>query len=248
MPRALVTLLSLGLLLLLWEAGARIGDDPRRLPGPGLVALLLMEEAERGRLWFHLGATLARVAAAFALAMSVGLALGLLMGRLGRWDRWLDPWLVVFLNLPALVVMVLAYIWMGLTEAAAVTAVAVNKIPLVTAMTREGVRALDPALDAMARVFRMGPVARLRHVVLPQLAPHIAAAARSGLALIWKIVLVVEFLGRPNGIGFQIHLQFQLFEVGRVMAYAIAFILVMLAVEKLVLQPWEARARRWRAA
>ncbi|HEU0222515.1 MAG TPA: ABC transporter permease subunit, partial [Paracoccaceae bacterium] len=236
MPQGLVTLVSLAALWLVWSVGARVAGDPVTLPGPEEVFLLLLAEAEAGRLWLHLGATLARVVAAFLLAMSIGLGLGILMGRFGRFDRWLDPWLVVLLNLPALVVIVLCYIWIGLTEAAAVAAVAVNKIPMVTAMIREGVRALDPSLDAMARVFRMGPAARLAHVVLPQLAPHIASAARSGVALIWKIVLVVEFLGRPNGIGFQIHLYFQLFEVGRVLAYAIAFILVMLAVEKLLMQ------------
>ena len=53
----------------------------------------------------------------------------------------------------------------------------------------------------MARAFRMAPMTRLRHVVLPQLAPQIAASARAGISLIWKIVLVVEFLGRSNGIG-----------------------------------------------
>jgi NitT/TauT family transport system permease protein len=85
-------------------------------------------------------------------------------------------------------------------------------------------------------------------VVLPQLAPFIAGAARSGVALIWKIVLVVEFLGRSSGVGFQIHLYFQLFDVGMVLVYALSFIAVMLAVEWLILQPWERRVRRWRAA
>lgn len=83
-----------------------------------------------------------------------------------------------------------------MNEVAAVAAVAINKIPTVTAMMREGARAMDPALDAMARVFRMDRLARLRHVVAPQPAPHIASAARSGISLIWKIVRVVGFLGR----------------------------------------------------
>ena len=52
-----------------------------------------------------------------------------------------------------------------------------------------------------------------RHVVLPQLAPYIAAAARSGLSLVWKIVLVAELLGRPNGVGFEIGVAFQLFDI-----------------------------------
>jgi NitT/TauT family transport system permease protein len=172
----------------------------------------------------------------------------LVMGRKRLVDRWLDPWLVVFLNLPALVVIVLCYLWIGLNEVAAVAAVAINKIPMVTAMIREGARALDPALDDMARIFRMGREARLRHVIVPQLAPYIAAAARSGIALIWKIVLVVEFLGRSSGIGFKIHLYFQLFDVTMVLVYALAFVIVMLAIEALVLQPVESRARAWRTA
>ncbi len=70
----------------------------------------------------------------------------------------------------------------------------------------------------------------------------------SGVSLIWKIVLVVEFLGRSDGIGFKIHLYFQLFDVGMVLAYALSFVVVMLAIETLLLRPWETRATRWRNA
>ena len=61
-------------------------------------------------------------------------------------------------------------------------------------------------------------------------------------------MLVVEFLGRPDGVGFMIHMRFQLFDVAMALAYAISFVLVMLAVEPLILQPWERRARPRRAA
>lgn len=247
-PPGAVGLLSLLALVALWAALSWAAGDSRLLPGPQAIAPRLWAETVSGALPYHLGLTLWRVLLAFVLAMSIGMALGIVMGRSPGLDRWLDSWLVVFLNLPALVVIVLCYLWLGLNEVAAIAAVAINKIPLVAAMMREGARALDPALDAMARVFRMSPSARLRHVVLPQLAPHIAAAARAGLALIWKIVLVVEFLGRPNGVGFKIHLAFQLFDVATVLAYAIAFVAVMLAVEALLLQPFEARARAWRRA
>ncbi len=168
-----------------------------------------------------------RVLWAFGLAMSLGLCLGLVMGLYRRVNLWLDPWLVVFLNLPALVLIVLCYLWIGLNETAAIIAVTLNKVPNVTTVIREGARALDPGLKAMAQIFGMSRVRRLRHIILPQMAPFIAAAARSGLAVIWKIVLVVEFLGRSDGIGFQIHLYFQLFDVGMVLIYSLSFILVM---------------------
>ncbi len=247
-PAYRVRLVSLALLVLFWAIAAALLDDFETLPSPQHVAGLIWRETTEGPLITHLTATLLRVVAAFVLAMSVGLVLGLVMGRRRNADTWLDPWLIVFLNLPALVTIVLCYLWIGLTEAAAVLAVAINKIPMVTVMIREGARAFDPQLDAMAKVFRLGTLTRLRHVLAPQLAPQIAASARTGTALIWKIVLVVEFLGRPNGVGFQVHFYFQLFDVAMVLAYALAFIVVMLLVETLILQPWERRASRWRRA
>lgn len=241
-------LLSLGALLAVWIVAAGLTADPMILPQPWALVQPFAKAVGSGALPFHLGMTLWRVAWAFVLAMAVGTALGLLMGRYPSVDRWLDPWLVVFLNLPALVLIVLCYLWIGLNETAAITAVVLNKIPNVTTILREGARALDPGLAAMSQVYRMPPLARLRHVVLPQLAPFLTGAARSGLAVIWKIVLVVEFLGRSNGIGFQIHMFFQLFNVTMVLVYALSFILVMLAVEWLFLQPAEIRVRRWRLA
>ena len=86
-------------------------------------------------------------------------------------DRLLWSWVIFFLNVPALVTIVLCYVWFGLTEAAAVAAVAINKIPNVAATLREGARALSTDLSEMAALYRMPRLARLRHVVLPQLAP-----------------------------------------------------------------------------
>ena len=240
--------LSLVALLGLWVVAAALTADAAILPAPWDLVRPLMAHLASGELIYHLSQTLFRVVWAFALAMTAGVVIGYAMGSVPAIDRWLDPWLVVFLNLPALVLIVLCYLWIGLNETAAIAAVTLNKVPNVVTVVREGARALDPELDAMARVYRMPAHARLRHVVLPQLAPYIAAAARGGLALIWKIVLVVEFLGRSSGIGFKIHLYFQLFDVRLVLIYALSFVAVMLLVETVLLQPWERRVRRWRAA
>ncbi|MGA2126280.1 MAG: ABC transporter permease [Xanthobacteraceae bacterium] len=241
----MVRLASLVLFVGVWYVAALLAGD-RMLPGPAAVLATVVAEAASGALFVNLAWTLARVLLAFGLAMMVGTALGLLMGRVTLADRLGDPWLVVLLNLPALVVIVLAYIWGGLTEVAGIAAVAVNKLPNTVVMVREGARALDPGLDEMARVFAMPRWKALRHVVLPQLAPYIAAAGRSGLSLVWKIVLVVEFLGRPNGVGFEIGIAFQLFDVTRILAYALAFVAVMLVIETLLVQPLERHAARWR--
>jgi len=232
-------------LLLAWEFAARWAGN-RLFPPVSAVIITLAVEAASGRLAYHLGLTLARVAASFALAMIGGCALGIAMGRWRLLDRMLDTPLTTLLNMPALVTIVLLYVWFGLSEATAIAAVALNKLPSTAVTLREGARALDPALAEMAASFRVGRWAGLRHVVLPQLYPYGFAAARSGLALIWKIVLVAELLGRSNGVGFQVQVYFQLFDVTAILAYTLAFVVVVQALEWLALQPLERAANRWR--
>jgi NitT/TauT family transport system permease protein len=244
LPTLTVAASLLGLLVL-WSLVAALWPT-RAFPPPGEVWRVLVKDAASGELPYHLGVTLARVAASFAVAMVLGSVIGVLLGSYRRADRFFNPWLILFLNIPALVIIVLAYIWFGLNEAAAIGAVAVNKIPNVIVTMREGARAFDPRYAEMAEVYRFTPLDRLRHVLLPQLQPYIAAASRSGIALIWKIVLVVELLGRSNGVGFQIYLYFQLFDVAAILAYTLAFVAVMLVIELLLVQPFERHATRWR--
>lgn len=241
MPR----LLSTAVFIATWWVGSLfIGDA--KLPPPPAVLEATIAEARSGALFLHLGATLARVALAFTLAMTLGAAIGYLMGRVRLADRIGDPWLILLLNLPALVVIVLAYVWAGLTEVAAIAAIAINKLPTAVVTLREGTRTLDAALDEMATVFALPRWSRFRHVILPQLAPYVAAAARSGLSLVWKIVLVAELLGRSNGVGFQIGVAFQLFDIPLLLAYSLSFTALVLVIETLLVQPFETRLFRWR--
>ena len=170
------------------------------------------------------------------------------MGLNRRINQWLDMWLIVLLNIPALVTIVLCYLWLGLIEVAALAAVIINKVPNVAVIFREGVRSFNPRYRDLSKAYRLSKLDQLRYIWIPQLVPYTMAAARSGLSLIWKIVLVVELLGRSEGIGFQIHFYFQLFDVASLMAYSLSFILVVQALEWSVLQPLEKRARRWQGS
>jgi len=241
----LISILSVAGFLLVGYIAAEIAQS-RMLPGPVAVLQYIYNESVHGDLLTELGITLWRVVASFVVAMVIGSVLGLAMGQHPGLNRVLDPWLIVLLNLPALVIIILAYVWFGLNEAAAIGAVALNKIPNVIVTLREGARSLDPGLDEMARAYRLSYWSKLRNVTLPQLQPYFAAASRSGLSLIWKIVLVVELLGRPNGVGFELHLNFQLFNVTAILGYTLAFVAVMLAIEYLLVQPIERHATRWR--
>jgi NitT/TauT family transport system permease protein len=237
--------LSLAALIAAWALAAALADS-RLLPGPLAIGTAILADMRSGELPFQMSCTLARVIGSFAIAMALGVAAGYAMGRSKAVDRYADAWLVVLINMPALVTIIFAYIWIGLNETAAILAVAVNKLPNVIVVMREGARAIDPELDEMATAFQFTWLSRIRHIVIPQLAPYLAASSRSGLSIVWKIVLVVELIGRPNGVGFVLGSAFSLFDMTRILSYAISFILLMLVIESFLVQPLERRAIRWR--
>lgn len=239
--------IALPVLLALWAVVALAVQTPL-LPSPAAVLETFWQDVQSGELPEHLLVTLRRVLFSFALAMTLGTLLGVWMGRSRLANALLDPLLVLFLNLPALVTIILLYVWFGLVEAAAVLAVVVNKVPNVAVTVREGARSLDPKLEQMAQVYGFSRWQRVVDVWLPQLFPYLMAATRGGLALIWKIVLVVELLGRSDGIGFQLHMAFQVFDVASILAYSLAFIAVVQLIELALLQPLERRASAWREA
>jgi NitT/TauT family transport system permease protein len=238
--------LSLPLLLLFWQVLATIFAY-RLFPSPLDVGQTMWILAVDGRLLPDLGKTLGRASAGFVLAMALGTALGIVLGRVRWLDRLFSGWLLVGLNLPAIVVAIVLYIWLGLTETALILAVVINKVPLVITTIREGVRSFLPEYEELARALRLPFGRRLRLIWVPQLLPFVLAAARTGLSLIWKIVLVFEVLGSDGGVGYRVSVLFQFFDIAGILAYTAAFIVVVLALEYGGLRPLERRVLQWRA-
>ena len=83
-------------------------------------------------------------------------------------------------------------------------------------------------------------------IYLPQLMPFVMTAARTGLSLIWKIVLVFEVLGSDGGVGFRVSIFFQYFDMAGILAYTSVFVAMVMVFEHGVLRPLERRVVRWR--
>jgi NitT/TauT family transport system permease protein len=239
-------LVGIVLMLLAWQLLSQVFPS-RLFPTPWTVGLELWDVTVNGKLLSDLGKTLTRAGIAFVVAMVLGTAIGIAFGRSVLLDRLFSTWVIIGLNIPAVVIAVVLYIWLGLTETALILAVILNKLPIVITTVREGVRSFSRDYDELARAFRMPFIRQLRLIFAPQLAPFLLAAARNGLALIWKIVLVFEVLGSDGGIGFRIQSYFQFFDITGILAYMIAFIAVVFVFEYLVLRPVEAWVLRWRS-
>jgi NitT/TauT family transport system permease protein len=178
--------------------------------------------------------------------MLLGTFIGIYMGRNEKINVFLDDWLVLGLNVPALVIIILCYVWFGLNELAAILAVSLNKIPMVAVIMREGSRSIEKDYLEVAKFYNIKNKKLLFKVIFPQLYPYLLSSARSGLSLIWKIVLVVELLGRSNGVGFKLYGFFQFFDIAGILAYTLTFVFLILIVEFVIVRPFERRISVWR--
>jgi NitT/TauT family transport system permease protein len=242
---AVLRIASIFSFFLIWHL-ASIFVDVELLPGPSEVSKKIIEEAISSELFFHTLITLKRVFISFIIAMLIGTFFGIYMGRNERANTILDDWLVLGLNVPALVIIILCYVWFGLNEMAAILAVSLNKIPMVAVIMREGSRAIEKDYLDVGKFYKIENNKLFFKVILPQLYPYLLSSARSGLSLIWKIVLVVELLGRSNGVGFKLYGFFQFFDIPGILAYTLAFVILIIFVEFLLIRPFERKISVWK--
>jgi len=237
--------LSIFLFIIIWQSVAIIANSD---VFPSVVDILksIFDHLLHKDLIFHTQITLQRVFIAFFIAMAIGIFLGIVMGLSSKIDSLLDIFLIIGLNMPALVTIIICYIWFGLTDFSAILAVVINKVPIIIVNIREGVKAMDKKYSQLAQVYEIPKRDLITKIYFPQIYPYIMATTRLTISLIWKIDLVVELLGRSDGIGFQMAMFFQNFDITSIFAYSFAFIFIVILIEKLILNPLEIRAKRWR--
>jgi NitT/TauT family transport system permease protein len=216
------------------------------LPSPWLVAQAMVELVQTQELWSDTAVTLGRIAVAFAIGMSAALLLGAAMAMSHLAGVFFRVWIVCGITVPAIVTILTVYMVVGMSDRGAVLGAALTVIPFLAINIREGLKGIDTRLLQMGTVFRASRAQLVRSVIAPQVAPMLLASARFGLGLVWKMVLFVELLGRGDGVGFRIEYYFQLFDMTHVLAYAMCFVLVMLAIEVGIFGWLEKRAFRWR--
>jgi NitT/TauT family transport system permease protein len=238
---------SLVLLALTWQALSFLsGSDV--LPGPVESILAVAESSREGYLWTDIGITAYRIAGAFLIAFAAALAAGTLLGRSRLAAHLFGPWVTIGASVPSLVVIVVVYLTVGVNDHAAMIGTAFIVAPLMTFPVADGIRAISPELQEMARAFAIPKSMILRRVILPQTAPFVFTAARTGLSLTWRLMIFVELLGRSSGVGYRIQYFYNLVDMKRVVATALPFIALMLLFEFCVLRPLERWTFRWRRA
>lgn len=216
------------------------------LPSPVTVVQEMGRLASEGLLLEHGAVTFSLIFRAFAIAVVVGTAIGVAMG-LSRWfDGFFRDGLLLSFTTPGLIFVLISLLIFGLSWIGPVLAIVLPTIPYVAINVWEGVRAIPRDTMDMATAFRMSMATRLRHVVIPAVAPYLFTGIRFAFSQAWKIAMLTEIFGGDQGIGYNIRVESIQFRMATLLAWVLWFFVAAIILERLVLQRLVKRSLRWR--
>ena len=206
MPRALpwITLVAL---LALWEALVRAASIPAyTLPAPSLIAVTLWENfpSLAASWWFTVKITFG----ALALACIGGVAIAAVFALSRRIEAAFLPVAVMLQVTPIVAIAPLILIYIDSTTAALLLCAWVVAFFPILSNTVLGLRAADPLLHELFRLYRATPWQRLRLLLVPSAVPYFIAGVKisGGLSLIGAVTaeMVAGVAGRESGLASRI--------------------------------------------
>jgi len=179
--------------------------NPIFLPGPWLVLGNVAKLALGGQLWGHIGATLWRVAVGFGAGVALALALGLPAGYFPRVRALLEPVVEILRPVPPLAMLPLFIVWFGIGEISKVGFITYATFFPMFLTTVHAVQQVDPLLLRAARSLGARRTALFFRVILPAALPGIFTGLRLGVALSFFVIVISEFIGAEQGLGYLIN-------------------------------------------
>ena len=242
---------SIVVMVALWWLASWLMHDPDVLPTPLTIATTIVSDfTESGPdgmpAYLNIVITLARIFVSFSAAMLAGIGIGLAMGLSRVVERSLLTVIPLLLTMPTILMVFLAVMWFGFSEAGGLIAVMVVVTPYVAVNIFEGARAMDKSLIEMAVTFKAQRPLLIRKVYLPQLMPYIFSAFRYAFGVTWKVVALAETFGLKHGIGYMFFFWFSQFNMPQMLAWIVMFVVLMLILEHGLFARLESRAFAWR--
>nr|WP_239096820.1 ABC transporter permease subunit [Streptomyces sp. SID11385] len=182
--------------------------------------------------------------AGLLLATVAGIGLGLLLGRAGRLYDAARPVLEFLRAVPGIALVPVALVLLGTGDGMKAALIAYGTVWPILLGTVDGVRSLDPTVEAMADSYRLPRGTRLLRVVLPGAAPQILAGARVSVALGVVLIIASEYTASTHGIGY-LQLQSQrTFDIPEMWA-SLLLLGILGYASNLAFRALESRLLRW---
>ena len=156
---------------------------------------------DKGLFW-HVSASLKRVALGYALAAVAGVALGVLVGQSVWAMRGLDPVFQVLRTVPPLAWLPLSLAAFKDGQPSAIFVIFITAVWPVIINTAVGIRNIPADYRNVAAVLRLNGLEFFTKIMVPAAAPYIFTGLRIGIGLSWLAIVAAEMLIGGVGIGF----------------------------------------------
>ncbi len=245
----LTSIVSIAVLLLLWELSVRLGWITSRFfcaPSEVLAALIdkLSTQAPDGAtLPVHILSSMKISMIGFLMAVVVGTPLGLLMGWYKPVDKFVRPVFNLIRPIPAVGWIPLMIVLLGIGLAPKVFIVFLSAFVAVVLNSYAGIKLTNQAMINVSKTCGASNFTIFRRVGIPSAMPMVFTGWKVGLGLSWSTLVAAEMLASNDGLGYMIlagrqFMRVNLIMVGMLTIGIIGLILFALlnGIEKFVLR------------
>jgi NitT/TauT family transport system permease protein len=193
------------LLLVAWWLASAAGLFPvGTVPRPAEVARAFAAEAQSGRLFNDIVASLYRVAWGYLSATTVAVPLGLVIGRSASTRAAMLPWINFFRSLSPIAWIPFAIIWFGIGDPPAIFLIFLATFFQIVLATAAATGSVPSVYYRVAQEMKLGSIAILFQITFPAILPQLVTALRVAAGVAWMVVVAAEMIAVPNGLGFLI--------------------------------------------
>jgi NitT/TauT family transport system permease protein len=231
----LVALAASVIVVLLWEAAARLGfTNPIFLPAPSVVIAALWRMITTQGLLADAGISLLRVWGAFLLAALMAVPVGILMSSYRIVGAAAEPIIDFIRYLPVPALVPLSIIWFGVGEETKIFLLWLGTFFQLVLLVADDMRHVPHEYVEIAYTLGAKPRQAITDVAFREMLPRLVDDLRITLGWCWTYVIIAEIVAAHSGIGFVIWTARRYMKTPEVMAGVVAIGIIGLLTDQLL--------------
>ena len=243
-------LLILVTLLIIWQSYSTWLNNPLLFPSASETMTALFDGLSSGILVDRILTSLGVLLLGYAVGIFIAIIMAVIAmtSRLGR--DLLTTLTAMFNPLPAIALLPVAMLWIGLGTGSLVFVLAHSVLWSFSLNTLAGFDGVSPTLRMVGRNYGLKGLPYVIHILIPAAFPSILTGLRLGWAFAWRTLIAAELVfgvsAGSGGLGWYIYENKNQLEMASVFAGLSSVIMIGLIVEYLLFRVIEAKTvRRW---
>jgi NitT/TauT family transport system permease protein len=235
---------------ILWESAARWADNPLMFPSLTETLVALWQGLADGALLSRIATSLEVLILGYAIALAIAMLFTVFAVSSSFGADVLTTLTSMFNPLPALAILPLALLWLGIGTPGLILVMVQSIVWTVAINTFTGFQSVPSTLRMAGQNFGFSGIGYIFRILIPAAFPYILTGLKIGWAHAWRTLIGAELVfgvaSRSGGLGWYIYENRAALETANVFAGLLAVIAIGFTVENLLFRTIEAKTiRRW---